>query len=236
MSIDDTWPEKYSDVIDSYVSWLPFKPVRSHSGHRRGYSGANIWSDIQFESYGPDHILKIKFESTDITAMLQYWSIARIGNAVPYTDDDELDETFEKICETYTDLTFDDKVLLRRIGRTNAGPSYRYKLKNCSTMVANLLNRTTRSRRVWPHLRRHIVWTPLRIKRFALAMGAERMTWGDFVNKEAGRNLSDEAKEMLLKVKKRQAGIGSTGAPDTFSGGKLLDEKNNMEQFVTVLL
>ncbi|RVT92035.1 hypothetical protein EOD42_20080 [Rhodovarius crocodyli] len=68
VSIDDNWA---SDK--SYVSWLPGD---DHKIFREfGRAGASISTDLMFEKYAPDHIIRIT--GMDVMAMMSKWNEVR---------------------------------------------------------------------------------------------------------------------------------------------------------------
>lgn len=229
MSIDDTWPANFDDIIENYVSWVPCHDARSLSRHKRGIPAANILEDIYYEGYGPDHVIKMKFEETDTSAMKHHWRFARTKNVMQYTSDVELQSVLAK----YKDASDERIAVLRRIGRPDSGPSFRRFRKNCSTMVANVLTATIKSSEAQWFRRYQLIWTPLHVKRFAIALGGLVMSWADFVQQEAANSLSKKKVAQLLRVRKREFRMGSTQAPSVHYNGLTLmcGSYNDMDAF-----
>jgi len=212
MSINDKeWPSSPDEVIDSYVSWLRFPTTRSHSGHQRGYPGANILTDILFEGYAPDHILYIRFDEASMNSMLNYWRAARTKNVKEHPGDWDLETSLSK--KRLSSLSTLDKEILKRIGQPNSGPSHRLLFKNCATMVANVLKASAPPSEKTDHPS-HFIWTPLHVKRFALALGGRPIRWFDFVDKILGKSLKLDEKQKfwISAIRKRKEGMGTSGA------------------------
>jgi len=101
-------------------------------------------------------------------------------------------------------------------GKENA--HYRYLRKNCSTIVARVLRVGTKSGSGWH--RHSTIWTPLKVKRFALDIGGKELDWISFVE-EISPHVSGPEAACLRMLKRRSSAHGfSGGAKPRFSGGK----------------
>lgn len=76
MSIDDQWPMRFLDADGSYVSWIP-DHGQSHSGHDKGKNNVNIYADLTFETYAPDHVIRLNFRPEVVQELSQLWRTMR---------------------------------------------------------------------------------------------------------------------------------------------------------------
>ncbi len=96
-------------------------------------------------------------------------------------------------------------------GKTNA--SYKFLRKNCSTIVAEVLQTVS----PWYNTPHHQIWTPCDVRDFALKMG-HTMLWSDYID-ELENNLfgSKEQLNLLRGVKRRSAARGTSGGVAKFA-------------------
>lgn len=100
---------------------------------------------------------------------------------------------------------------------------YRTMRKNCSTIVARVLRSGTSA---GGRHRRHAVWTPLRVKRFALAIGGYAIEWDQLLTEMKNNGAIDSrARDIMNSYMRRDArsGKNSTGAAPRFSRGNETD-------------
>ena len=97
--------------------------------------------------------------------------------------------------------------------RGKANASYKFLRKNCSTIVAEVLQTVS----PWYKTPHHQVWTPCDVRDFALKLG-QPMLWSDFID-ELERNLfgTKEQLALLRGVKRRSAARGTSGGLAKFA-------------------
>ncbi len=102
--------------------------------------------------------------------------------------------------------------------RTKNGANYKFYKKNCSTIVARVIRAGTKKGSL---AKRHsALWTPLQVKRLALAVGGEELNWLDFVDELTG-SVKDTSIAQLRFLKRRSSRHGFDGAaPPRFMNGK----------------
>jgi hypothetical protein len=102
--------------------------------------------------------------------------------------------------------------------RNKENAHYRYLRKNCSTIVARVMRTGTKSGSGW--YRHSTIWTPLKVKRFALDIGGKELDWLSFTE-EISTFVSGPEAACLRMLKRRSSSHGfSGGAKPRFSGGK----------------
>lgn len=102
--------------------------------------------------------------------------------------------------------------------RTKAKAHYRFKVKNCSTIVARVLRAGSKSGSGW---KRHCsIWAPSRVKQLAISMGGEYITWQAFLGElETAGVISGEEHGDLAKLKKRDGAHGNSTNQARLSNG-----------------
>ncbi|MCG8470726.1 MAG: hypothetical protein MI742_02595 [Desulfobacterales bacterium] len=197
MNITDIWAKAYGDKnMDNYISWVPEDEKLSHSGHQQGFAQANIFTDLVYEGYAPDHIIRLPATPMQVEKMLAQWHKAKEKNA------------------RYKEVNVKYKGLVRSMEH-NYGPSYRYFAKNCSTMVIRVLKSAQMKRKHFMKEALSIVWTPLTVKRYAQNIhGAKNILWNDFVDELVScGSISRDFSMLLKKFQRRHESSGASGAP-----------------------
>ena len=97
--------------------------------------------------------------------------------------------------------------------RSKPNASYKFLRKNCSTIVAEVLQAVS----PWYKTPRHQVWTPCDVRDFAMNLG-KPMLWSDFID-ELEQNLfgTKEQLALLRGVKRRSAARGTSGGVAKFA-------------------
>lgn len=96
---------------------------------------------------------------------------------------------------------------------------YRGYYKNCSTIVARVLREGSSKGSAWS--RHSHIWTPLKVKRLAKAMGGKSISWETFVRDYLRASGAVGASDIpnLMKLKKRTTGHGTSTNSARFSRG-----------------
>lgn len=96
--------------------------------------------------------------------------------------------------------------------RSTPNASYKFLRKNCSTIVAQVLQAVSPFYKT-PH---HQIWTPCDVRDFALNLGRP-MLWSDFIDELEGKLWgSKEQLALLRRVKRRSAARGTSGGVAKF--------------------
>lgn len=96
--------------------------------------------------------------------------------------------------------------------RSKPNASYKFLRKNCSTIVAQVLQAVSPFYKT-PH---HQIWTPCDVRDFALNLGRP-MLWSDFIDELEGKLWgSKEQLALLRRVKRRSAARGTSGGVAKF--------------------
>ena len=101
--------------------------------------------------------------------------------------------------------------------------SYKFYRKNCSTIVGRVLSEGSSKGGL---SRVNLIWTPLKVKRLALAMGGTTKTWHEFLKElVVSGYLSAGDGKALDTLGKRDERHGSSGAKCYFAKGKQIAPK-----------
>ncbi|MEH3106194.1 MAG: hypothetical protein PGN09_02590 [Sphingomonas fennica] len=96
--------------------------------------------------------------------------------------------------------------------RSKKGASYKFLRKNCSSVVASVMQAAT----PWYATDHHQIWTPCDVRDYALKHG-KTMLWSDFIDEiEASGSGSAEQLALLKGVKRRSAHRGTSGGDAKF--------------------
>ena len=99
---------------------------------------------------------------------------------------------------------------------------YRLYRKNCSNIVSRVLRAGTKKGS--PATRHSLIWTPLKVKRFGLDIGASARDWPWLVGSmEAVGMISDGERDMLADLGKRDSKHGSNDNKSYFAGGRRIN-------------
>ncbi|MDD7805642.1 MAG: hypothetical protein PUP46_08815 [Endozoicomonas sp. (ex Botrylloides leachii)] len=101
--------------------------------------------------------------------------------------------------------------------------SYNELFNNCSTVVSHILLAGTHNTKYGGRLlkHKHIVWTPLRVKRLAYDLQGYDMAWANFINEvNSFLGLSDYCNELLSKKRRSSRHGYQEAAPARFINGK----------------
>jgi len=107
---------------------------------------------------------------------------------------------------------------------------YRFLRANCSTIVSQVLKEGTTAGSVVD--RHNLVWTPLKLRRLATAMGAREITWAEFLSDLfIARYLSGSDSAVLKNLFKRDERHGKNATENAFyySGGRQVNPKANLQ-------
>lgn len=97
--------------------------------------------------------------------------------------------------------------------RSKQNASYKFLRKNCSTIVAEVLQTVT----PWYKTPHHQIWTPCDIRDYAMKLG-DTMLWSDYIDDlEANLFGTKEQLALLRGVKRRSAARGSSGGAAKFA-------------------
>ena len=151
MLIDDVWHGRYEASSPNYVSWWP-----------SGAASSNARWGMGLES--------------SIAGM-------RVGGGAPKTNfiSDVIGEKYlpDHIIRINTTVAQQQLMVAKWMAiREKQGANYRALYKNCSTIVARVMRAGDISTGASNFWRAHaLVWTPNKIKEYALAAGGVSMTW-----------------------------------------------------------
>ncbi|WP_426960123.1 DUF4105 domain-containing protein [Muricoccus radiodurans] len=97
--------------------------------------------------------------------------------------------------------------------RMKQNASYKFLRKNCSTIVAEVLQVAT----PWYKTSHHQIWTPCDVRDYAMRVG-KPMLWSDFIDElVANRYGTKEQLALLRGVKRRSAARGTSGGLAKFA-------------------
>ncbi len=207
VNITDQWASSYGeDNTANFVSWMPRKDSTSHSGSRQGEAKLNIFDDLAYEGYAPDHIIRLKTNGPQHTLMSNVWTGVR-NKEIKYTKFSMMDGSEELIQDA------------------DSGPSYRFYVKNCSVVVQRVIKAANLP---WHNseliARKSIIWTPLNVKRLANSIkGSKTMLWSELVDELKTKDcITKEVSDLLKKFQRRRESGGSSEAPprNLNGGGK----------------
>ena len=113
----------------------------------------------------------------------------------------------------------------------NNGQAFSIVRHNCSNVVSQVLKEG--GERGGRLARNNLIWTPLKVKRLAYAMGGEDISWAKFLGELYAQNfLTTGDVAVLLKLLKRDERHGKTGATGNnayYSGGRSVKSKPYLE-------
>ena len=111
------------------------------------------------------------------------------------------------------DLNVNKMVAKWRAIRQKQNASYKFLRKNCSTIVAEVLQVAT----PWYKTPHHQVWTPCDVRDYAFPLG-KSMLWSDFIDELESNLVGGKEQLALLKgVKRRSAHRGTSGGAAKFA-------------------
>jgi hypothetical protein len=100
-----------------------------------------------------------------------------------------------------------------RAKRSKANAHYKFLRKNCSTLVAHVLQAGSK----WYNNDHYMIWTPTNVRDYALKLGAP-MLWSAFIDElEQALFGTPEQLDLLRKAKRRSASRGTSGGPAKFA-------------------
>jgi len=198
LNITDQWASAFEENnTENFVSWMPVNNQESHSGNTRGNPNNNIFSDLVFEGYAPDHIIRLDVKEAAQKLMKTVWTGIKSKDA------------------KYMDFKLDKGETIK-IMCPDSGPSYKFYVKNCSVIVQRVIKA---AKLPWNNsdviARKSIIWTPLNLKRLANSIkGAKTILWSEYVDElKSKKYISEEESDLLKKFQRRHESHGSSKAP-----------------------
>jgi len=195
LSITDQFASAYEEnnSAHNFVSWIPSDDT-SHRGKDQGLANENIFNDLIYEGYAPDHIIRLDIKPSDENLMKTEWTKIKSKKATYTSEENDKGEMVEYLDE-------------------DSGPSFRLYRKNCSVIVQRVIKAANLP---WKNkeiiARKSIIWTPLNVKRLVNSIiGAENILWSQFVDELKSKNcISEIEKDYLKKFQRRHESRGSS--------------------------